>query len=75
MSLGKTTSRGTKTENSPPTGRLIDVQSRTVQQRGDSLYSNLTSHGARYHNVDEGDEVTVMVCEQGIWISFGDNDE
>lgn len=75
MAMGKSTSRGATTDTSISTGGLIDERSRTVQKSGDSLYSNLTSLGAKYHNVDDGDAVTVRVCEHGIWISFGDTDE
>lgn len=57
------------------TGDLIDDATRKAQQRSDaenSVRVNLTEKGAWYHGIDGGDELSLVIFEEGIWISTTD---
>ena len=53
------------------TGSLVDDFSRTAQERSDagSISTNLTDKGTWYHGIDKGTELTILVFEEGIWIT------
>jgi len=53
------------------TGSLIDDFTRKAQERcsGNGINANLTSVGASIHGIEQSDELTVLVFEEGIWIS------
>lgn len=53
------------------TGSLVDDFTRRAQSRSDggSVSSNLTDKGAWFHNITQGTKLTVLVFEEGIWIT------
>jgi len=53
-------------------GSPLNVQERTIQQLGSSLYVNLTGYGRDTHDISKGDEVRVETYSDGIWIGFDD---
>lgn len=59
------------------TGGLVDDFTRRAQERtgGGGAYSNLTDKGTWYHGIEQGTELTVLVFEQGIWITPTQTDE
>jgi hypothetical protein len=36
---------------------------------------NLTKLGAQYHNIDNGQELSIMVFDQGIWVTTTPRDD
>jgi hypothetical protein len=59
------------------TGRFISESTRCAQARwdnGNSLRVNLTKLGAQYHNVDDGQELSIMVFDEGIWVTTTSDD-
>lgn len=57
-----------KREKRTDGGEPINSETRTVQQKGQSLYINPTDYGAITHNISRGDEVRVEVYRDGIRI-------
>lgn len=58
------------------TGDIVDDFTRTAQGRVDaenSVSVNLTEKGVWYHGIDSGDELSLVVFEEGIWISTTDD--
>ena len=53
------------------TGDLIDDFERRAQELSGSngIYSNLTEFGATLHGIEQSTPVTVLVFEEGIWIT------
>lgn len=61
------------------TGDLKDDFTRRAQTRSDanSVSVNLTDKGAWLHGIEQGTDLTILVFEEGIWItpeSGGDTD-
>jgi hypothetical protein len=56
------------------TGDLVDDVTRKAQQRADaeSIRVNLSEKGSWYHGIDGGDELSLLIFEEGIWISTTD---
>lgn len=52
-------------------GRALNTESRSVQSVGNSLFIGLTSYAVKTHDVECGDEPTVEVYPDGVWIDFG----
>lgn len=53
------------------TGGLKDDFCRLAQEQSNnnSVYCNLTDKGAWYHDIEQGDELTILIFEEGIWIT------
>lgn len=53
------------------TGSLVDDFTRRAQSRSDggSVSSNLTDKGAWLHDITQGTKLTVLIFEEGIWIT------
>lgn len=57
-------------------GEPLFDEPRLVQQRNTSLYVNLTKYGVQTLNLTKGQEVTVEIFRNGIWIEpAGEKDE
>jgi len=57
------------------TGDLVDDVTRKAQQRPDAQNSvrvNLSEKGAWYHDIAGGDELSLLIFEEGIWVSTTD---
>jgi hypothetical protein len=56
------------------TGDLVDDVTRKAQERADaeSIRVNLSEKGSWYHGIGGGDELSLLIFEEGIWISTTD---
>jgi len=58
------------------TGDLVDDVTRVAQQRPDaesrSIRVNLSHKGSWYHDIEGGEELSLLIFEEGIWVTTTD---
>lgn len=70
--------RETESDHDLLTGQFIAEATRKAQSRAhhpDSFRINLTRHGSDFHDISAGQELSVMVFAEGIWITTTAQDD
>lgn len=56
-------------------GQPLHSEKRHVLESGHSLVIGVTAFAVKAHQVDKGEEATVEIYPDGVWIDFGEQDE
>jgi len=56
-------------------GEPLYDEDMAIQRSGNSLVVGVTAFACKVHGIEKGDEPTVEVHDDGIWIATGDTDE
>jgi nitroimidazol reductase NimA-like FMN-containing flavoprotein (pyridoxamine 5'-phosphate oxidase superfamily) len=56
-------------------GEPLNTSTRQAQQRGNSIYVNVTKYGEKTHSLSDSEEVAVETYEDGIFIRPINGDE
>jgi len=75
MAIGEQPESDLSAPDAPEAGEFIDAQLRTARDPGGGDYHtvvNLTGLGCRLHDITSGEQLTIAVYENGIWIPRDD---
>jgi hypothetical protein len=76
MGVADETDPAGRVDHDIKTGQFLTESSRHAQARSDcnSVRVNVTEFGKRYHGLEDGQELSVMVFDEGIWITTTSDD-